>query len=63
MTQSPGWYSLLSTDQAARDVKETFLQLGPLSCPNDGQPLTSGPDGSLFCEYDGWKYFGSEKHY
>jgi hypothetical protein len=27
----------------------------PLSaCPNDGEPLRAGPDGELFCPFDGW---------
>lgn len=58
-----GWWALHSIVQEARDVKQTFKELGPLSCPHDGEPLTSAPDGSLFCRYDGWKYWGSEKHF
>ena len=27
----------------------------PSACPNDGEPLTTGPDGRLFCRYDGWR--------
>jgi len=28
----------------------------PLSaCPNDGEPLVTGPDGRPFCPYDGWR--------
>lgn len=27
----------------------------PLSaCPNDGEPLRTGPDGGLYCPFDGW---------
>lgn len=28
----------------------------PESCPNDGEPLTSGPGGSLRCTFDGWQW-------
>lgn len=26
-----------------------------VACPNDGEPLLVGPDGKLFCPYDGWR--------
>lgn len=28
----------------------------PEACPNDGQPLTAGPGGVLFCEFDGYQW-------
>lgn len=28
----------------------------PVACPNDGEPLRTGPDGILFCPYDGWQF-------
>jgi len=28
----------------------------PQACPNDGEPLRAGPDGGLFCPFDGWKW-------
>jgi hypothetical protein len=29
----------------------------PRACPNDGTPLTAGPnDNILFCPHDGWQY-------
>ncbi len=27
----------------------------PQACPNDGEPLKDGPDGELFCPFDGWR--------
>lgn len=26
----------------------------PVACPNDGQPLQTGPNGELYCNFDGW---------
>lgn len=31
----------------------------PTACPNDGEPLTEGPDGHLFCRFDGWRPDGA----
>ena len=30
----------------------------PVACPNDGEPLTEGPQGILFCKFDGWREGG-----
>ena len=30
----------------------------PIECPNDGEPLQIGPDGALYCRYDGWRPLG-----
>lgn len=48
-----GWYGLL----AIRDeIIEAYQadQAPPIACPNDGEPLSSGPHGELFCQFDGW---------
>lgn len=50
-----GWYTYLSIIREARDVETTLAALGPRACPNDGEPLTEGPDGKLFCKFDGWR--------
>jgi hypothetical protein len=26
-----------------------------VACPNDGTPLLSGPNGDLYCPFDGWR--------
>jgi hypothetical protein len=31
----------------------------PVACPNDGEPLDLGPDGKLFCPFDGWTWEGA----
>jgi hypothetical protein len=28
----------------------------PQSCPNDGTPLQGAPDGTLFCQHDGYAW-------
>lgn len=28
----------------------------PESCPNDGEPLDEGPDGTLHCRHDGYTW-------
>jgi hypothetical protein len=55
MSGSSGWYTYLSIIREARDVETTLASLGPLSCPNDGEPLIEAPDGKLFCRFDGWR--------
>lgn len=40
--------------EAARDA-EAERGRDPEACPNDGEPLRRGPDGQLFCPFDGWR--------
>jgi hypothetical protein len=36
--------------------REEATRNDPLvACPNDGEPLLTGPDGQLFCPFDGWR--------
>lgn len=37
-------------DRRARDGQS------PEACPNDGQSLTAGSGGVLFCEFDGYQW-------
>lgn len=50
------WYQLLSIFKEASDLKRDEESRPPEACPNDGEPLTAGPDGELFCKYDGYQY-------
>ena len=50
------WEQLRSIVQADRQEREFWAGQPPRSCPNDGTPLQSGPDGTLFCQHDGWTY-------
>lgn len=50
------WEQLLSIyKQQAEDVRDEATKV-PTACPNDGQPLQTGPNGELFCDFDGWQY-------
>ena len=49
------WQQLLEIEQERRALKEAGPDVGDVACPNDGQPLTPGPDGKLFCRFDGWR--------
>lgn len=50
-----GWRQLLSIyAEAAADLAAEADQ-PPTACPNDGEPLSTGPDGRLFCRWDGWR--------
>lgn len=50
------WYGLLSILKAGADEDEQQRAMRPWACPNDGQPLTDGPHGTLLCRFDGWEY-------
>ena len=54
-----GWYGLLSIFEQQRDDIADWRAAAPEACPNDGQPLKSGPDGQLFCVSDGWAWDGT----
>lgn len=50
------WQQLLSILKEAADEHRAEQSQPPQACPNDGEPLTSGPDGELFCRFDGWNH-------
>ena len=50
---SGGWWSLLTVERLSRDP--VYRQPRVLSCPNDGEPLRTGPDGQLYCTFDGYR--------
>lgn len=49
------WEQLLSIQQEAAAEQEAEQAQPPQACPNDGEPLTEGPGGVLFCTFDGWR--------
>ncbi|HET6286349.1 MAG TPA: hypothetical protein VFG15_06325 [Amycolatopsis sp.] len=49
------WYGLLAIYQEAADIRRDELERDPQACPRDGEPLVTGPDGELFCRFDGWR--------
>jgi hypothetical protein len=50
------WYGLLDIVKEARQLAEEEQSARPVACPNDGEPLRTGPRGELWCPYDGWRY-------
>lgn len=47
------WYELIALTAEARQLKAEGPGLERRACPNDGEPYRTGPDGQLFCPYDG----------
>jgi hypothetical protein len=46
------WEQLIAIAQEARERQsEEVIE----SCPNDGEPLKEGPNGELYCPFDGWR--------
>lgn len=46
------WDSLLSIiakNKAERESEQV------VACPNDGTTLKTGPNGELYCPFDGWQ--------
>jgi hypothetical protein len=49
------WEQLGSILAEQRLEADAEARIGLVACPNDGEPLTTGPDGRLFCRYDGFR--------
>jgi uncharacterized Zn finger protein (UPF0148 family) len=50
-----GWYQLLDIAREARDEDVTGASIEAEVCPNDGEPLREGPNGQLYCPFDGYR--------
>lgn len=46
---------LLSIMQEAARERQQEKDTPPVACPNDGEPLKTGPNGQLYCPFDGWR--------
>lgn len=57
MPEQSGWYALLAIRDEMVDAYRADAR-PPVACPNDGEPLSTSPDGGLFCQFDGWQYSG-----
>jgi hypothetical protein len=55
MAQTGSWWGLHSIYEEARQLQQAWRENPLPSCPNDGEPLTAGPDGVRFCQFDGWR--------
>lgn len=52
------WEQLIAIRQDQVDTILAEQAAPPQACPNDGEPLRSGPNGGLFCPFDGWQENG-----
>lgn len=53
------WYTYGAIVDEAIGFARDEASRPPTACPNDGEPLRTGPDGELYCPYDGWRPNGS----
>jgi hypothetical protein len=51
---SGSWTEFLAIAREAQQIQTEMEAVPPVACPNDGEPLIAGPDGTLFCRFDGW---------
>jgi hypothetical protein len=49
------WETLLDIAREAEAYRRDEASRPPASCPNDGEPLESAPDGGLHCRFDGYR--------
>jgi hypothetical protein len=52
------WQALLGVLHDYGDP--VYRQATLYSCPYDGEPLTTGPDGQPFCRFDGYRPGGAQ---
>lgn len=55
ISQRGGWWSLIDIFDEASDLVLQGWEQERLVCPNDGEPLRSGPEGELYCPFDGYR--------
>jgi len=51
----PSWNALGPMIAAVRAEADAARRQPPVACPNDGEPLRTGPHGELYCPFDGWR--------
>ena len=56
MADGSGWYALLDLLTSGREeAAAAELDYAETFCPNDGIAYKSGPEGQLFCPFDGYR--------
>lgn len=58
-----GWEGLHALYQLAVEEQRVADETAPLACPNDGEPLSTDPEGNLRCGWDGWVWDGQPVRY
>jgi hypothetical protein len=56
--ETGSWYGLLSILREVRAIAAAEAARPPVACPNDGEPLSTGPGGVLHCKFDGYVWRG-----
>jgi hypothetical protein len=54
MPQQGSWWQWGAIVDEAKQLQAWWRENPLPSCPNDGEPLRVGPDGLMYCPYDGW---------
>lgn len=49
------WNQLLQIIQESRDWVQSGRDLERYVCPNDGEPLSTGPNDEWYCKFDGYR--------
>lgn len=49
------WEQLINIYREAREIAAEERSRRPEACPNDGEPLKTGPDTKLYCPWGDWK--------
>lgn len=52
-TNTGSWYGLLDIYTEAAQLRRDELERDPEACQDCGEPLKTGPDGELYCGFDG----------
>lgn len=50
------WEQLISIRDEAIAYARDERTMPPVACPNDGEPLRAGSNGSLRCTFDGYEW-------
>lgn len=50
------WEQLTGMIREALDIDQKDRSTPPTSCPNDYTALVAGPDGTMFCPWDGLQF-------
>ena len=46
---------MIDIGKEAAQIKHDEEQRGPVACPEDGEPLSIGPDGEKYCPFCGYR--------
>jgi hypothetical protein len=49
------WETLRDITREAAEYARAASTAPPTACPQDGEPLRSGPRGELYCPYDAYR--------